>query len=99
MPDPTYLDQAAAAGVAPPHAGHAHPYQYYPYYQQHHPSSYYNFRNGHASYQYLIESSAVPSSACESQNEDRSEGSVMTTVEFHSEVAPWNSIFYSATQL
>ena len=90
VPDPAYLAQAAAGGVTgatPPHpgvvaqqAGHAHPYQYYPYYQHHHPSSYYNFRNGHASYhQYLIESSAVPSSAGESQNEDRSEGEDTST--------------------
>lgn len=82
VPDPAYLAQAAAqagpGGVATlpaatPAASHTHPYQYYPYYQHQHPSSYYNFRNGHASYQYLIESSAVPSSAGESQNEDRSE--------------------------
>ena len=90
VPDPAYLAQAAAGGVTgatPTHpgvvaqqAGHAHPYQYYPYYQHHHPSSYYNFRNGHASYhQYLIESSAVPSSAGESQNEDRSEGEDTST--------------------
>ena len=87
VPDPAYLAQAAAGGLASPavaaasggHPGGHHPYQYYPYYQHHHPSSYYNFRNGHASYQYLIESSAVPSSAGESQNEDRSEGEETST--------------------
>lgn len=63
VPDPSYLQNGAAANG---------PYQFYPYYTQQ--PSYYNFRNGHASYQYFIESSTVPSSAGESQNEDRSEG-------------------------
>ncbi len=66
VPDPSFM---TASGQ--------HPYQYYPYYPQ---QQYYNFRNGHASYQqYFIESSNVPSSACESQNEDRSEGEETTT--------------------
>lgn len=73
VPDPNYLAAAAAgAAGAPP------PYQYFSYYQ--HQPSYYNFRNGHASYNpYFIESSTVPSSAGESQNEDRSEGEETTS--------------------
>ena len=72
--DPAYLAaNQNGQQLAHHHVPGPHPYQYYPYYTQQQPT-YYNFRNGHASYQYFVESSAVPSSAGDSQNEDRSEG-------------------------